>query len=339
MGYEFWKLTEDPDFIGLPYHDVFVDGQVYTRKLKCKDGTYKYIQWTDKKFADNIIVGIGQDVTEQRNLNNKYEDIIQNANDLIFEASPRGNFTFINDFSVKTLQYNKDELLGKNFISIIREEYVEEIRTLFIRNTEFPLVEFPINTKFNESIWISLKVIVRKDENGKIIGYSGIGRDITKLKTNELKNNERQQKIELYNATIKNLFTINFRDFEHIDSIIKLIIENAATISKCDRVSYWKYREKPLFVNAFTFLTPIHSEKNHFKKEDYPIHTQKIKQGIQLFKDDVTSAIENNEFYESYYQVYQIKSAIDTPILLNGELLGVLSFETTKINAIGIKRI
>ncbi len=171
MGYEFWKLTEDPDFIGLPYQDVFIDGQVYTRKLKCKDGSYKFIQWTDKKFTDNVIVGIGQDVTEQRNLNNKYKDIIQNANDLIFETNIRGNFTFINDFSVKTLQYKENELLGKNFISIIRDDYYEEIKTLFIRNTEFPLVEFPINTKFDESIWISLKVIVRKDENGKIIGY------------------------------------------------------------------------------------------------------------------------------------------------------------------------
>jgi PAS domain S-box-containing protein len=129
MGYEFWKLTEDPDFIGLPYHDVFIDGQVYTRKLKCKDGSYKFIQWTDKKFEDNVIVGIGQDVTEQRSLNNKYKDIIQNANDLIFETNARGNFTFINDFSVKTLQYKENELLGKNFISIIRDDYYEEIKT------------------------------------------------------------------------------------------------------------------------------------------------------------------------------------------------------------------
>ncbi|TAF69688.1 MAG: PAS domain S-box protein, partial [Flavobacterium sp.] len=330
MGYEFWRLTEDPDFIGLPYHDTFVDGQVYIRKLKCKDGSYKFIQWTDKKFTDNVIVGIGQDVTEQRNLNNKYKDIIQNANDLIFEASPRGNFTFINDFSVKILRYDKDELLGKNFISIIREDYTEEIKTLFIRNTEFPQVEFPINTKFDESIWISLKVIVRKDENGKIIGYSGIGRDITKNKNNEQINFKRQEKIELYNTTIKNLFTINFRDFEYINSIINLIIENAATVSNCNRVSYWKYREKTIICECIYYLnTNSFGKKIILKKDDYPIHTQKIKQGIQLYNNNVNEDIQSNEFYESYYSIYDIKSSIDTPILLNGELLGVLSFETT----------
>ena len=330
MGYEFWKLTEDSDFIGLPYHDVFIDGQVYTRKLKCKDGSYKFIQWTDKKFEDNVIVGIGQDVTEQRSLNNKYKDIIQNANDLIFETNARGNFTFINDFSVKTLQYKENELLGKNFISIIRDDYYEEIKTLFIRNTELPLVEFPINTKFDESIWISLKVIVRKDENGKIIGYSGIGRDITKNKLSEQINFKRQEKIELYNTTIKNLFTVNFRDFEHINSIINLIIENAATVSNCNRVSYWKYREKTIICECIYYLDSNSFEKKIIlKKDDYPIHPKKIKQGIQLYKNNVNEDVQSNEFYESYYSIYDIKSSIDTPILLNGELLGVLSFETT----------
>ncbi len=330
MGYEFWKLTEDHDFIGLPYHDVFIDGQVYTRKLKCKDGSYKFIQWTDKKFEDNVIVGIGQDVTEQRSLNNKYKDIIQNANDLIFETNVRGNFTFINDFSVKTLQYKENELLGKNFISIIRDDYFEEIKKLFIRNTEFPLVEFPINTKYNESIWISLKVIVRKDENGKIIGYSGIGRDITKNKLNEQISNKRQEKIELYNTTIKNLFTVNFRDFEYINSIINLIIENAATVSNSNRVSYWKYREKTIICECIYYLdSNSFGKKIILKKDNYPIHTQKIKQGIQLYKNNVNEDIQSNEFYESYYSIYDIKSSIDTPILLNGELLGVLSFETT----------
>ncbi|OAZ05032.1 sensory/regulatory protein RpfC [Flavobacterium succinicans] len=330
MGFEFWRLTEDPDFVGLPYNDVFVDGKIYIRKLKCKNGSYKFIQWTDKKFADNIIVGIGQDVTEQRNIHNKYKDIIQNANDLIFETNTRGNFTFINDFSLKTLQYDEDELLGKNFTSIISTDYFHEIKTLFEKNTNYPLVEFPINTKFGESIWISLKVIVRKEENGNIIGYSGIGRDITRIKNNEFKNNKRQQKIELYNATIKNLFTINFRDFQNIDNVVKHIIETASEISNCDRVSYWRYREKTIICMCI-YYAENHSfgKKITLKKDDYPVHTQKIKQGIQLHKDNVNRDAENNEFYESYYRIHNIKSAIDTPILLNGELLGVLSFETT----------
>jgi PAS domain S-box-containing protein len=330
MGFEFWRLTEDHDFAGMPYHDVVADGQNYVRKLKCKDGNYKFIQWTDKQFGDNIIVSTGQDVTEQRSIYNKYKDIIQNANDLIFETNTRGDFTFINEFSVKILQYDEHELLGKNFASIVKTDYLNDIKNLFKNDTNYPLVEFPIDTKFGESIWISLKVIVRKEDNGKIIGYSGIGRDITRFKNNELKINKRQQKIELYDSTIKNLFTLNFRDFENIDCIVKQIIKTASNIIACDRVSYWKYREKTIVCLCIYYeVKQSFGKKIILKKENYPVHTQKIKQGIQLHKNDVNKDAENNEFYESYYRIYKIKSSVDTPILLNGQLLGVLSFETT----------
>ncbi|MBP6551413.1 MAG: PAS domain S-box protein, partial [Flavobacterium sp.] len=42
MGMGFWKLTEDPEFIGEEYHDNYVDERLYVRKLKCKNGSYKY---------------------------------------------------------------------------------------------------------------------------------------------------------------------------------------------------------------------------------------------------------------------------------------------------------
>lgn len=65
MGMGFWMLTEDPEFIGLAYHDSYVDERLHIRKLKCSNGEYKYIQWKDKMYNDNIVIGIGQDVTEQ----------------------------------------------------------------------------------------------------------------------------------------------------------------------------------------------------------------------------------------------------------------------------------
>lgn len=47
-----------------------------------------------------------------------------------------------------------------------------------------------------KELWISQKVIIRRNELGKIIGYSGIARDITKFKKIESKNTIRQEKVE-----------------------------------------------------------------------------------------------------------------------------------------------
>ena len=44
LGTGFWDLTEDPDFIGDAFYTNYTDDTVYTRKLKCKNGEYRYIQ-------------------------------------------------------------------------------------------------------------------------------------------------------------------------------------------------------------------------------------------------------------------------------------------------------
>ena len=43
LGFKFWELTEDEDFIGEAYHDDYIDNRLYVRKLKCKNGEYKYL--------------------------------------------------------------------------------------------------------------------------------------------------------------------------------------------------------------------------------------------------------------------------------------------------------
>jgi hypothetical protein len=50
---------------------------------------------------------------------------------------------------------------------------------------------------------LGFKKVIKSKWNGQIIGYSGIARDILKLKMLNLKMNPTQKKIELYNQTIK----------------------------------------------------------------------------------------------------------------------------------------
>ena len=96
MGFGFWNLTEDPDFIGEAYHENYIDNKFHIRKVKCKNGDYKFIQWKDRKFSENLIIGIGQDVTEQMHVQNQYKNLIENANDIIYETNLKGNYIFIN---------------------------------------------------------------------------------------------------------------------------------------------------------------------------------------------------------------------------------------------------
>ncbi|WP_136669357.1 PAS domain S-box protein [Flavobacterium sp. H122] len=65
MGQNFWKLTLGEEFKEIDYNLVFTPNTVYTRKLRCKNGEYKHIQWIDQKYNNKLFVSNGQDVTEK----------------------------------------------------------------------------------------------------------------------------------------------------------------------------------------------------------------------------------------------------------------------------------
>jgi PAS domain S-box-containing protein len=334
MGLGYWKHTEDSQFFGEKYHEIFKEDEIFTRKLKCKNGDYKYIQWKDKKFSDDLIIGIGQDVTNEIQIQNQYKNLIQSATDIIYEVDEDGNFTFVNDFTVKILGYEENELLTHNYSEFIQKDYIKEMISFYQNSEEnennFPTTEIPLVKKCGEILWISQKVIIRKNDSNKILGYSGIARDITKFKNIETENKSLQEKNELYNKTIKKLSTTNFSNNEKFEITLKLIIEAAAKAAKCNYISYWKYTEDKIACEIlYHFDTDKYCVGNVLSKEDFPIYFESIKSKRQISAPDVFNKLEVSEFTKTSFLKNDIKSLLDIPIFTNGELVGTLSFETT----------
>jgi PAS domain S-box-containing protein len=335
MGMGYWKVTEDKEFYGEDYHINFKDDKLFTRKVRCKNREYKYIQWNDKKLSDNLIVGIGQDVTSEIHIQNQYKNLIQNAIDLIFEVDNQGNFIFVNDFIINSLGYKENEILTKNYSTFVREDYKEQViaryENLLENEPHFPAVEFPLLKKNGEEIWVSQKVTIRRNELGKIIGYSCIARDITKLKNVEIEHKIRQEKVEKYNNVIKQLSTTNFSNDQNLDSSIKQIIELAAKVSKSNRVSYWKYSKTIITCeHQYDLESNLFSKGAVFEKEKFPIYFESLKSRKQISAPDVFTKYELSEFTENYFFDYDIMSMLDIPFFIDGELIGVLCLESTK---------
>lgn len=336
MGLGYWKVTEDKEFFGEDYHTKFKDDRIFIRKLKCQNGDYKHIQWNDKKFSNDLIIGIGQDVTNEIQIQNQYKNLIQNAIDLIFEVDDDGNFIFVNDFTIKSLGYENDEIINRNYSEFIREDYVNNImdfyQNLLEHENHFPTIEFPLIKKNGQELWVSQKVIIRRNELGKVVAYSGIARDITKFKDIEAENKIRQEKVEEYNETIKKLSTTNFSNYKNLDVSVMQIIESAAKVSKCNRVSYWKYTEDTITCeNLYDLDTNSYSKAHVLEKENYPIYFEIIKSRKQISAPDVFNKLELSEFTENYFLKYDIKSLLDIPFFINGELIGILCLESTKV--------
>ncbi|MEP6804569.1 MAG: PAS domain S-box protein [Flavobacterium sp.] len=334
MGLRFWKLTKETDVMENTTNFNHEENTLYIRKLKSKNGEFKYIQWKDKKFSEDLIISIGQDVTEQINVRDQYKNLIQTATDIIFEIDTDGYFTFVNDFGFSILGYSENELIAQHYSNFIHENYqrnaVDFYENLDSNENNFPVIEIPILKKNGKPLWISQKIIIRKNDFGQIIGFAGIARDITDIKNIENEKKKRLKKIESYNNSTKKLSTSDFSKYDTLNSVIDYIIKEASTVSKTNRVSFWKYSDDLITCkNLFSLDNQSLSDKNILDKESYPIYFETLKSKAIINAPDVFNKLETSEFQKLYFTKNQIKSMLDVPIFLSGQLAGVVCFEST----------
>ena len=335
LGFGFWTLTEDPDFIGEGYHEDYEDNRLHVRKLKCKNGDYKYIQWKDKKFTDSLVIGIGQDVTEEIIAKDQYKNLIQSANDFIYETDNNGYFTFINEFSLKTLGYTSKEILGKHHTNYIHPDYLENF-IQFIKNNDFnslnnDTIEFPILKKDGTYLWVSEKINVIKNNVDEIIGYSAIARDISILKNIEINKQKSQNKIQKYNETLKIFMAKSYSGQEDFDNILKEILETASKAMDIKRASFWEYFPDKILCNNLFELNKNKFEKGFvLQQKDYPTYFKAIENEMQIVAIDAMNDPLTKELSLDYFPKNKIYSLLDTPIFINGVLKGIICFESVE---------
>ena len=327
-GFNYWKLTQDSEFTTIDYE---VSKSLYIRKLKCKDGNYKFIQWKDSKYSNNLYVGIGQDVTEQIEVQNQYQKLIESASDIIYETDKNGYFTYINKFSEKLLGYTTEEIVGKHFTNLIIEEYKEKVLS-FYKNTrlnieEVPYIDFSVLTKNKEELWVSQKVTLSRDSQGKVKGYTAIARDITLLKKIEIEQKNRHEKIEVYNKTINNLIANRYTHDDSFHQIINKILKYTSEYSGINRISYWNYSNDKISCESLYDLNNNEfSNPKEILKSDYPKFFEGIKKQNVIVSDDVFNNTYIREFINNYNE-HNIKSMIDVAVIANGEKVGVLCMQ------------
>ncbi len=332
MGMGFWTLTEDAEFVGEEYHNNYQDDRLYVRKLKCKNGDYKYILWKDKKYSEDIVIGIGQDVTEKINIENQYRSLIESAADLIYEIDLTSTITYVNQFTEKTLGYSKDEIIDKHFFKFIRSDYVDYVVDFYKdipkEANEYNDLVFPIVKKDRDSIWVSQKVALKKNVNGDVVGFSAIARDITLIKSLEIEHYNRSKKVRIHNETLKILTSQSYSNKDTFNGILKNILKIASTNCSIDRVSYWSFLKDGIRCDSLYYLNSDRFEKNFvIDRERHPIYFRNIELGTQIVASNVYDNTITQELCYEYFPKNNIMSLLDTPIFINGEIKGVLCFE------------
>ncbi|MBN2118290.1 MAG: PAS domain S-box protein [Anaerolineales bacterium] len=116
----------------------------------------------------------------------RYRQIVENANDLIYRTNVDGYITYVNPVSLGLFGVDKtDSILGKNYLEFIVPDWRTKVRRFYVRqylngvsNTYF---EFPIVTPDAHELWLGQNVQIIREAD-RIVGFQAVARDITAIK-------------------------------------------------------------------------------------------------------------------------------------------------------------
>lgn len=148
-----------------------------------------------EKVLAYALISVKNSVLQQQNtelLHNlckseeKFRSLVENAVDLIYSHDVEGVFSYLSPNFFDILGYQPEEYLGKNFIPLIHPDDLNSCFTFLNRILETKKkhggLEFRAKRKDNTWCWMVANTSPMKDDDGNIIGYQGIARDITEQK-------------------------------------------------------------------------------------------------------------------------------------------------------------
>ena len=148
-------------------------------------------QIAENKLAEDALMGSEK----------VYKTFFENSRDAICLVNSAGNYVVINQHYVKLFGYTKEELLKMNVRQIYanpkdREKFHKKVEKYgFLDNYEGEYLK-----KDGTLVYCESTAAISMDNNGNILGYWGIIRDITERKKNE-------KRIRNYQIKLRNLLS------------------------------------------------------------------------------------------------------------------------------------
>ncbi len=152
------------------------------------------------------IVEIVTDITERRRAQEalrqseqKYRELFENANDMIFILDNDGKILSCNAAASKTYGYEPEQLVGLRIENLLDQDYVPVVRKLIRQKAGDTEVQSPQEfltfTKDGEAVWVEVNARIMR-ENGRQVSIHGIARNITERKKMEEALKKRERELE-----------------------------------------------------------------------------------------------------------------------------------------------
>jgi len=184
---------------------------------------------------------IRQKLQTEAALKERYEDLFENANDMVFTNDLNGRITSINKTGEQVLQRPRNEILSKRLVEFVVEEQraaAEQWLNQMVKRVEIPPAEWDFTSGTGQRVRLEIGARVIGKE-GKQVEVEGIARDVTERKRLEKEileiSNREQRRIghDLHDGVCQQLAGVAYR----IDILADQLQEKSmAESSEAERV-------------------------------------------------------------------------------------------------------
>ena len=176
----------------------------FTNRYRCKDGSYRWIEWRSCPMGRKIYAA-ARDVTEHQQAANTLAQerlllrtVIDNLPDAIYAKDLQARKTLANRTDLNNIGVtSEDEVLGKTDYELFPHDVAARFNAddHQVLRTGQPILnreEVLVNRK-GRRIWQLTSKLPLKDPDGQVIGLVGIGRDITERVRAEKERKQAEQ--------------------------------------------------------------------------------------------------------------------------------------------------
>jgi PAS domain S-box-containing protein len=236
-----------------------------------KDGSVFPVEVSTAIFTVSgreLVLGIDRDISERkrtelslRTSEEKYRDLVNEANDGVFAGDDHGVLTFANQALARIHGVeHPEELLGRTFTDFIAPAMVENITQLFRKSIQGEVISETIEAEIirpdGTGAFIEIKPVPIV-ENGTVTGIRGVVRDVTARKQAEEAIRETEARFE---------------------GIVNMAVEAIISIDENQRVILFNQGAERIFgytaaeavgMPLVEFLPPASSDKHEFLFQNF----------------------------------------------------------------------
>jgi PAS domain S-box-containing protein len=282
------------------------------------------------------VIGVAIDITESRKAQKalqeneeRYRELFENANDIIYTHDLAGNFTSLNRSGEQLTGYSRAEALQMNIVDVLAPEFISIARQMITQKTDAQgstIYELEIITKdgCRVRLEVSTRLILR---DGKPIGVQGIGRDLTERKRSEEALAQQAQR-EAMSHRISQAIRCSLDSSE----IFHTAVNELGSYLNADRCS--------LFIKDHTGVRATNTAEYHaagvppaaanFQLEDLRTLTVSLDQKGVLCFNDAARDVRIADLYERILAPAGVRSIMYVAIRVGAEVSAAFALSTTQ---------